>query len=281
MSCVGGHVSVAGGLENGIIKANSIGAHAIQIFGSSPRQWATRMPSKEVVEKFKQAKKDSDVEAVFLHAPYLVNLGTENKEHWQKSVEALIHHLQIAKMIEADGLIVHVGAVSKESTRVKALNLAVKGMKTVLDNVPGRTQLIMENSAGGPSKIGVTLDDLAIMFKKLKSKRIKICLDTAHALESGMIEKYTPTLIKKLFDEFDEKIGIDNLSVLHVNDSKSAFKSYYDRHENIGEGYIGIEGFENLAREKRIQEKPWILEVPGFEHHGPDKKNIQILNKCF
>lgn len=281
MSCVGGHVSVAGGLVNGLDKAQKIGAKAIQIFGSSPRQWACHMPKEESVEEYLKAKKKSDVKAVFLHAPYLVNIGTMDDDHWLKSVHALIQHLTIVEMIEADGLIFHVGSIAQDSTRTKSLNRAVKGMKMILEHVPGSAQLVMENSAGGPSKIGSNLDDLSYLIKKVKSKRVKICMDTAHAFESGLIEKYTAQAIKKLFDEFDEKIGIDNLVVLHVNDSKTAFKSYHDRHDNIGRGHIGMNGFKNLAKEKRIKEKPWILEVPGFDNRGPDKKNIQLLLSCF
>jgi deoxyribonuclease-4 len=281
MSCVGGHVSVAGGLVNGILKAQKIGAKVIQIFGSSPRQWACRMPKKESVEEYLEAKKKSNIEAVFLHAPYLVNIGTMNDEHWLKSVNSLIQHLQIVQMIEADGLVFHVGTIAKDSTRSKCLDRAVEGMRMILEHVPGTSQLIIENSAGGPGKIGSSLGDLSYLMKKIKSQRVKICMDTAHAFESGLIEKFTKPEIKKLFDDFDEKIGIDNLIVLHVNDSKTAYKSFHDRHDNIGKGFIGIEGFRNLAQEKRVKEIPWILEVPGFDNHGPDKKNIKLLLSCF
>lgn len=280
MVSVGAHVSVAGGLQNGIEKAVKIGAHTIQIFGSSPRQWASRFPDQHSIDLYKEALKKSEVSSVYLHAPYLVNLGTPDEEHWRKSIQNLIEHLQIAKLINANGLIFHVGAIS-ESTREYALDRAALGMKEVLKQVKGKTQLIMENSAGGPSKIGSNIDDLAVIFKKVKSSRVKICLDTAHALESGLIEAYTPPLIKKLFDEFDKKIGLEHLSVLHVNDSKTPYNSHHDLHENIGEGFIGIKGFKNLALEKRVRNKPWILEVPGFENEGPDKKNIELLNSCF
>ncbi|MGZ3789024.1 MAG: deoxyribonuclease IV [Bacteriovorax sp.] len=279
---VGAHVSVAGGLFKGIEKAVSIGARSIQIFGSSPRQWATRLPEEQSIELYKDALKKSDVSAVFLHAPYLVNLGSFDEEQFTKSQKTLCDHLLIAKMINAEGLIFHVGSMASSATREESLDRAALGMKQVLKQVPGKTQLIMENSAGGPSKIGSSLDDLAALFKKTKSNRVKICLDTAHALEGGLIESFTSSNIKKLFDEFDELIGLKNLVVLHANDSKTPYNSHHDLHENIGRGHIGLEGFRNLAKEKRIQNLPWILEVPGFGvKKGPDKKNIQILNSCF
>ena len=284
MKNVGAHVSVAGGLQNGIEKAVAIGAHVIQIFGSSPRQWASRFPDQHSIDLYKEALSKSEVNSVFLHAPYLVNLGTSNDIHWNKSIKNLIDHLQIAKLINANGLIFHVGSISDpslESSRKFALERAALGIKEVLKQVRGKTQLIMENSAGGPGKIGSSIDDLAVLFKKVKSSRVKICLDTAHVLEAGLIESYSPQHIKKLFDEFDKKIGLEHLSVLHINDSKSPYNSHHDLHENIGKGYIGIEGFKNLASEKRVRNKPWILEVPGFKNEGPDKKNIELLNSCF
>lgn len=281
MCCVGGHVSIAGGLIHGILKANEIGAKAIQIFGASPRRWACRFPDEKSVETYKIAKAKSKISAVFLHAPYLVNLVTSNDEFYLKSIKALIEHMQIAELIGADGLIFHIGSMQKDSSRVKVLNRAVRGMKMVLKNVPGKTKLIMENAAGGSTRVGSSFDDLAYLYKKIKSNRIKICLDTAHLYEAGLIDNYSSDKIKRLFDEFDKKIGLPNLAVLHINDSKTAFNSHHDRHENIGDGHIGIKGFKNLAHEKRINEKPWILEVPGFNHHGVDKKNIRLLNSCF
>ena len=118
------------------------------------------------------------------------------------------------------------------------------------------------------------------MLKAVASERIRVCLDTAHAFEAGLL-RYAPDEIKKICDEFDDLIGLDNLVVLHINDSKSVFDSHHDRHENIGEGHIGIEGFRSLAREQRLHNKAWILEVPGFNNEGPDKKNVDILRSCF
>jgi apurinic endonuclease APN1 len=283
MVSVGAHVSVAGGLYNGIEKAVAIGAQSIQIFGSSPRQWTTRFPDQQSIDLYKDALKKTKITSVYLHAPYLVNLGTFKDDHWNKSIQNLIEHLQIAKLINANGLIFHVGTVStsEASTRKLSLERAALGMKEVLKQVKGKTQLIMENSAGGPNKIGHSIEDLAVILKMVKSSRVKICLDTAHALEAGLIESYTSRLIKKFFDEFDNLIGLEHLSVLHANDSKTPYNSHHDLHENIGNGYIGLEGFKNLASDKRVRNKPWILEVPGFEHLGPDKKNIELLNSCF
>jgi endonuclease IV len=157
----------------------------------------------------------------------------------------------------------------------------VAGIKQVLKNVPGKTPLVIENSAAGGKKVGARPEDIGAIMKKVGSSRVKMCLDTAHIFEAGEIESYTPANIKKLLDRIDGSIGLENLVALHANDSKTLFNSHHDRHENIGEGHIGLVGFKNLAKEKRIAHTAWLLEVPGFDGEGPDKKNVDILKKLF
>ncbi|MBI5742488.1 MAG: deoxyribonuclease IV [Candidatus Niyogibacteria bacterium] len=275
---IGGHVSAAGGPRTGITHARRIGAECIQIFGSSPQQWHVKMPSTAQIKDFRAALGDNDL-PVYLHAPYLVNLASPDATMIQKSIHALSDHLKIAEVLGARGLIFHVGS-GKGADKDEVLKTAARGMKETLKNVPGKTQLIIENTAGGGSKIGATLDEVAELVWLVKSPRVKVCIDTAHAFEAGVLD-YSPASIKKFFDEFDEKIGIENLAALHANDSKTLFGSHNDRHENIGAGAIGLTGFKNLAKEKRLWDKDWLLEVPGFDGEGPDAKNIAILKSCF
>lgn len=272
MPIIGAHVSVAGGLAAGIDHAKHIGAEAIQIFGSSPRQWQTAFPSKENVLAYKKALSGSDVQAVYLHAAYLANPAGEKPDLWQKSIQSLADHLKIVEMIGADGLIFHTG-----SGNIRRVSQAIR---EVLKLIPGKSRLLIENSSGGGQKVGTTIDQLAEIFHAVDSGRVKFCLDTAHAFEAGVLE-YTPEKIESFFDEWDAKVGLENLVALHANDSKTKFGSHSDRHENIGEGYIGMEGFKNLAKEKRLHDKVWLLEVPGFDDLGPDKRNVDILTSLF
>ena len=276
---IGAHVSASGGLSNSVMNAQKIGADCFQIFGASPRQWFAKKPDKNEIARYQAMLKKSGFGPVFLHAAYLPNLASPNKEILKKSVKNLSDHLEIAEAIKAEGLIFHVGS-GKGSSRKEALDQEILGMKEILKSVPGKTKLIMENTAGGGDKIG-SIEDIAYLYKKVNSARIKICYDTAHGLESGLIEKYEPAGIKNLFDEWNKAIGIENIIALHVNDSKTAFQSHHDRHENIGEGVIGPNGFRNLAKEKRLVSAAWILEVPGFDDQGPDAKNVSILKSCF
>jgi deoxyribonuclease IV len=276
---IGAHVSVAGGLYNAVANAENIGAECAQIFGASPRQWSAKMPKKEDVERLMTAQKEKSFGPIYLHAAYLVNLATPKRDLLGKSIENLTNHLAIAAAIEAEGLIFHAGS-GKGMERKEALDQEVRAMKKIIKNVPGNSQLIIENTAGGGERIG-DIDDVKYLFKKVNSNRVKVCIDTAHAFESGLIEKYTPQNIKKFVDLWDKAVGIKNIVALHANDSKTEAGSRHDRHENIGEGHIGMEGFKALAREKRLHDKVWILEVPGFDNNGPDKKNINILKSCF
>lgn len=277
---LGAHVSTAGGLFTAFERATHIGASAIQIFGASPRQWHTKSPSIEDVEKFKEAWKASEVSSIFLHASYLVNIASSDEGAIAKSVKSLSDHLSIAEYIGAQGLIFHVGS-GKELPKDLALKSAVAAMKHVLEMVPGTSQLIIENSAGGGQKLGSNPQEIGAMMEGVNSARIKSCYDTAHGFEAGLIEAYTPERTKQLFDLMDSAFGLENLVALHVNDSKTAFNSHHDRHENIGEGFIGIEGFRTLAHEKRLHDKAWLLEVPGFDGQGPDKQNMDMLKSCF
>ena len=273
-------MSVAGGLYKAFDNAKRMGAECIQIFGASPRQWQARIPSKEDIKTYKEEEERSKISPVYLHSAYLVNLASPSKEIRGKSIKNLSLHLKIADLIGAQGLIFHVGS-GKETSREEAIKKVIFGMKTVLKNVPGRVKLLMENSAGGGSKLGANISDFGELLKGAGSQRVKICFDTAHAYEAGIIKEYTKKNVKNLFDEWECQVGVENIIVLHANDSKTKYNSHSDRHENIGEGFIGIDGFKALAGEKRIKDKAWIIETPGFDNEGPDKKNIDILKSLF
>lgn len=273
--------------------AKKIGAETIQIFGASPQSWAFKIPDKETVEKFKITWGKSSVKSIYLHGAYLVNLASPDATAREKSVINLSGHLAIAHALGVNGLIFHVGSGKNGMPKDEALNLAAKEMKTVLKNVPGKAELIIENAAGGGDKVGATAESIGALLRLVNSPpppgqaspslggRVKVCIDTAHAFEAGIIEHYEPKEIKAFLDIWEKEVGLKNVVALHVNDSKTEFNSRHDRHENIGEGYIGLDGFKNLAKEKRLWDKAWILEVPGFDGNGPDKKNIEILSGCF
>lgn len=273
---IGAHVSSAGGLWNAIDRAEAIGASCMQIFGASPRQWAATMPHAKDINRYTARLRASGIEPVFLHAAYLANLASPDTATVKKSIQSLSDHLRIAAMIGARGLVFHLGS-GKEMPKERAMTQTVRAMQTILKDVSGAAELIMENSAGGGQKIGATIAEIGELRRRVGSPRVNVCFDTAHAFEAGIIASYTPRNIKEFFDAFDRLIGLDHLAVIHANDSKTLFNSHHDQHENIGEGYIGRKGFLALGKEKRIAHLPFILEVPGFAGGGPDKKNVDRL----
>lgn len=280
---LGAHVSAAGGLWNAIENGERIGAECVQIFGASPRSYAASLPGPEAVEQFKSRLKSSSITSVFQHGAYLPNLGTADVMAMRKSVANLFAHLRIANLIGSGGVIFHVGSPNG-GDRKEALERAAAAMKEILKNVTGPAQLIMENS-GSIKKIGGSIEDLAFLFKKVNDSRVKICVDTAHSFEAGLIESYTPAHIKDFFGRWDAAIGIENIVALHINDSKTPYNSQNDKHENLGKGLIGLPGFRALAdfacADKHLPKTSWFLEVPGFDDMGPDKKNMDLLKSCF
>ncbi len=280
---IGLHVSVAGGFYKGIEYANNIGLTAIQIFGSSPRQWKVKFPIEEDLKKYFEYKKLSKVEAVYLHAPYIANPASFDEELRNKSVKVLLDHYKIAFMLDAEGLILHLGS-GKDNSKEKAIDNLVLSLKEILSseifNKKQKTKILLENSASS-KKVGYSIDELSSIFKAVNSKQLGLCIDTAHALGSGMIQEYTKESVKKLFDEIDEQIGLERLEVIHTNDSKVPANSNNDRHEHIGRGFIGLKGFQALAGDERLREKSWILETPKEDDKDWDKENVAAILDLF
>lgn len=278
MAQIGAHISAAGGLTQALIRAEELGIRTMQIFGSSPRQWQVCEPKKEDISSYRLKQEERLVEPVFLHAPYLVNLATNNYEIREKSINALIDHLRIAELIKAQGLVFHAG--SSHGSKKEALERIAQGMLRILEEVQGSTQLILENSAGGGNKIGISPAEIGFVVQSANHKRISVCFDTAHAFEAGVFH-FAPNRMGRYLEDWEDKLGLDCISLIHANDSATDFNSGRDLHANIGEGRIGLEGFRSLARQSELNKLPWILEVPGFDNQGPDRRNVEILENCF
>lgn len=258
---IGAHVSAAGGLDLSIQRAKDIGADCTQIFVSPPRQWNQTAHSPEIVENYKKAVSESRIDPNFIHGTYLINLGTQDPKHLQKSIDWLIYGMNEAHKLNMTGVIFHTGS-DKGGNPAKAI-------KTILDSSP-EVFLILENSAGAGKIIGDKFTELYRILDEVGDPRLKICLDTCHGFAAGYE-------IASMIDTFDAELGLKNLVAIHANDSKFDLGSNKDRHANIGEGFIGKEGFKTLLNDPRLKDIPFILEVPGFADNGPDKENLEIL----
>ncbi len=272
---IGGHVSTAGGLLNAVSNTLSIGGNCLQIFAGSPRMWARSLYSPELAEGFREGVTKHDLNPVYIHALYLTNLASDNPELLAKSKKALITDMTNSAAIDSAGVILHIGSHQGRGWEA-AKDLVIKSIKEVLEATPKNSVLVLENSAGQKGKIG-SLAELADILKAIPSPRLKICLDTAHAFEAGY-NLGTEEGLSIWVQDIDKYLG-GKLDVLHLNDSKTPLGSGRDMHQNIGDGFIGLEGLRRLVNHPRLHKLPLLLEVPGLEGTGPDQANIDRVKK--
>ena len=272
---VGAHVSTAGGLDKALDKAQEMGAETIQIFASSPRGWAFKPIPTSMASAFREKAAHMDVGPTFLHAIYLVNLGSPSEEQLARSVQALINYMQAAEDIGAAGVIFH-GGSHLGAGFSGVLDQAVGALEQVLKASPNAVRLIMENSAGMGQHIGSSFQEIGQMVKAVSSSQMGVCLDTQHLFAAGY-DVTEEAGLERVMEEFDREVGLSNLVVVHANDSKTPFGSGVDRHENIGKGHMGLEAFRVVMRHPAFRDVPFLLEVPGEDGNGPDKVNVDAL----
>lgn len=272
---IGGHVSTKGGFLNAVKEAKKIGANTIQIFGASPVQWKAPLPEEGAAKEFISELKKEGIDPVFLHAPYLINLASPKGNLARISETLLEKHLEIANTLGAYGVIFHIGSRG-ERDKKEAEDLVAKELKDILSRV-GDGRLLIENNAGAGNLVGDSLEEVGRIIGKVKDVRLGFCLDTAHAFESGIFTDFSKKGVENFTEKIDKAIGLENLKVVHLNDSKTPAGSNKDRHENIGEGMIGKEAFSNFLKNAIFSKLPLILEVPGYNDEGPDKKNIETV----
>ena len=272
---VGAHVSTAGGVGKAIDRAKEIGAEAIQVFCSSPQGWTFKPLSQEHTSAFRTRAFQEGIGPNFLHGIYLVNVGSQNRENLNKGIQSLINYMHVAQEIGAAGVIFHAGS-HKGVGFDRILRQAVESMRRVLDNSPDDVWLIIENSAGMGHHVGAKFSEISRLIMELGDPRVKVCLDTQHCFAAGydLSDKHA---LEAAMDEFDREIGFSNLVAVHANDSKVELGSGVDRHQNLGQGYIGLEGFEAIMAHRAFRDVPFLLEVPGFAGTGPDKTSVDIL----
>lgn len=272
---IGGHVSVAGGIEKAPERGAAIGANTIQIFASPPRSFKRNNYSQEQLAAFRAEASQHSIEAMYLHGVYMINLAHPDKDYRRVSIDSLLSYMEISQAIGAKGIIFHPGFLQglEEST---ALQNVIDCCRTVLANTPSDQWLLIENSAGARGSIGSSFTTLATMLEGINHDQLGFCIDTQHVFAAGW-DMRTPENITVMLEQFDHYLGMDRLQAFHCNDSKTECGSHLDRHENIGQGKIGIAGFQALINNPILQTIPFILEVPGIEDKGPDKANIDLL----
>jgi deoxyribonuclease IV len=265
---IGGHVSTAGGLEKAVERGVETRSDAIQVFNQSPRAWRPTRYGPTDFEAFRKAFGASRMESVVIHAVYLINCATADKELREKSVASLTHALRIGQGIGADGVVLHSGAAKGDDVGV-ALGRACGAISEALAETEG-CDLLLENTAGSKGLIGRDVRELAELVERIgDADRIGICLDSCHLFASGYDVRDAETL-SALLDEVDAEIGLDRLRCLHVNDSAVALGANRDRHATLGDGEIGRDGLAVFLSEPRFEGLPAILETK-FDRRQQDK----------
>jgi deoxyribonuclease-4 len=276
---IGAHVSTGGGLVRAIERAEERTCEAIQIFNQSPRMWRPTRYSDDDFAAFRQALARSRVEVVAIHMIYLINPAAKDAEMRKKSLDSLTHALRVGDGIGALGVVVHPGAL-KDDTRTNARKRAISLIKEALARSE-RCPILYENTAGSPQLLGRDFDETAELIEKTGGpKRLGLCIDTCHLYATGY-DIASPEGTKKMVDEIDDKVGLKQLKLMHMNDATDPLGSNRDRHAPIGKGEIGRKGFRAFLGEPRIQGVPAVLEGPGIDGHDVARKDVQLIRRLW
>jgi deoxyribonuclease-4 len=274
---IGAHVNSSGGVWKAIGNGVDIGCEAIQFFAGSPRTWKPQLYKEKDWQKFRDARADSPIRFVVIHTIYLINLASARDDFYEKSVVSLLGAVDAAEQLGADAIVTHIGShqgagFDEGLTRVQA---ALR--RALADSEDSGVRILLENTAGAGGTMGLDFDELgAIIDAADRHPRLGLCMDTAHIFEAGF-DIRTAAGLDDAVARLDASCGVDRLEMIHLNDSKTPIGSNRDRHENIGEGEIGLDGFRGIVNHPAFAGIPGILEVPGFDGEGPDLRNVELL----
>ena len=275
---LGAHFSMAKGFHNALYKASNYGCTALQIFTKNANSWKERSLSKEEIDSFNQARDETGITAIASHTSYLINLASYDSRKHFMSCNALAHELIRSSMLNIPFVVLHPGAHMGKGED-KGISRIASSLNEIFEKNQGPgTRLLLETTAGQGSGLGHAFEQLASIIGQVNDvDRLGICLDTSHIFAAGY-DIRTPASYRQTIEIFDSVIGIENLYFIHLNDSKKELGSRDDRHEHIGEGYIGIDAFKWFMNDPRFRDIPKIIETP--KHKGDqdyDRVNLDRL----
>jgi deoxyribonuclease-4 len=273
---IGAHVSQAGGLDKAVARGVDRGCQAIQIFNQSPRMWRPTAYTEDDFAEFREACAASPIKAVLIHAVYLLNCATEDREMRKKTLASLTQSLRVGAGIGAVGVVLHPGSAKKGDVP-KAIKRAGKVIMEALAETD-RCPLHLEDTAGAGGTLGRSFEELAdLLDASGGGRRLGVCLDSCHLFASGY-DVRTREALAETIDEFDRTVGCDRLGSLHVNDSAVALGSNRDRHAIMGEGELGEKGCAVFLSEPRFEKLPGVLET-GRDHGSPAAEDVALAKK--
>lgn len=258
---VGRHLSIAGGIEKSFARAVAVGARCFQIFSRSSRAFNSKLYTHEEIAAFKKAQVEAGITTVISHAPYIINAASSTEKTRDGAHLFLKVEYQRAQSLGLYAMVLHPGSHGGEGEDV-GIERVTQALNQLCAQVEGSTLIALETMAGQGSSLGSTLESLQKIYNKCTDKaRIRFCLDTAHIFSAGY-DISTGPKFSAFLDEFDKVLGLENLAVIHCNDSMVPFDARKDRHAHIGKGTIPLEAFKALMNEPRLVHVPKILETP-------------------
>lgn len=288
MRYLGAHVSSAGGHENAIFQAEKFGINSIQTMPTAPMRWATKDVPMEQIEAFVKAQKGSVVKKLLVHGIYLINLARSDKQMFHLSKMSVVTYLkyleQLGELAEKNGndldilgVTFHPGS-AKDLTPEEGVARISQGLNWILEQVPGKQMLLLESSAGAGNIMGDTLEELAAMREGVEDKsRVGYVLDTQHMFVSGYDWREN---LDEIVGQIDSILGLEWVRSFHLNDSMMEFNSHRDRHDNLGQGKIGMEAMKALVNHPKLKNIPFILETPALksdETTGPEIERLMEI----
>lgn len=271
---IGAHVSIFNGVFNAPANAAKISGEVFQMFTRSPQGGPVPELNESVIKKFKAELKKHKIYEFYIHTPYYINLASSQNRIRYGSISVIRDDLERGSKLGAKYLMTHLGSATDLGPK-KALEKVIEGVRKILDGYQGTTQFLIEMSAGAGNIIGDTFEEIGQIIESLSQFKIGVCFDTCHAFTSGY-DLRNKESVKKTFDKFDRIISLEKLKLIHANDSKTDLGSHIDRHEHIGYGKIGREGFYSLIHHPKLNAVNLIIETPK---DGKNVDDIKILKR--
>jgi deoxyribonuclease IV len=274
---IGAHVSTAGGLARAVERGVELDCEAIQIFPQSPRMWRPTTYGEDDFAACRKAMDESPLEAIVIHAVYLINCASKDREIRRKSLASLKHALRVGDGIGAGGVVLHAGA-RKGEPHAPSVRRAGKVIREALEGST-RCPLLLENTAGTHGPLGKNFDELAQLLEAAAGgSRLGTCLDCCHLFAAGF-DIGSKQALEGVLAEHDAKVGAGRLRCVHVNDSKVPFGSNRDHHANLGQGEMGRKALRVFLSAPRFRDLPALIETPGPDGHGPDRREVRAAKR--
>lgn len=274
---LGCHVSIAGGIDKSIARAEKLQLGAMQIFSKNASRWQSPPLDPEVIERFKAARRSASIDYIAVHDSYLINLASPDPQGWQRSVDAFSDEVERCMALGIEDLVMHPGA-HLESGEAAGLNQIIRAINQTRDRMGPGVRILLETTAGQGTNLGWRFEHLAEIIAGCQQGNLAVCFDSCHVFAAGY-DLSRPHLVNSILDEFDKLIGLNKLALFHLNDSKKGCGSRVDRHQLIGRGEIGEPGFQTLLRDPRLVSIPKIIETPSGPEHRDDLLTLELLRK--